>query len=61
MVEVLELSKEGFLKYRFQVELMRLWLTTTRSLSAVIERRSGEPPESGLSTRSWQRLPQKCS
>jgi hypothetical protein len=36
--EVLELNKEDALSYRFQIELLRLWVKETQSIAAILER-----------------------
>jgi hypothetical protein len=36
--EVLEQASEGNLRYRFQIELLRLWIQKTQSIAALVER-----------------------
>jgi ligand-binding sensor domain-containing protein len=36
--EVLEAASEGALRYRFQIEVLRLWVETTKSVSVLVER-----------------------
>ncbi len=36
--EVLEIASEGALRYRFQIELLQLWVKTTKSVAALVER-----------------------
>jgi len=36
--EVLELAPEGNLRYRFQIELLRLWIQKNQSIAALVER-----------------------
>jgi len=36
--EVLEVATEGALRYRFQMEILRLWARKTQSISALVER-----------------------
>jgi hypothetical protein len=37
--EVLEVAREGTLRYRFQIEVLRLWVQATKSIAALVERR----------------------
>ncbi|MFC1975110.1 two-component regulator propeller domain-containing protein [Chloroflexota bacterium] len=36
--EVLEVASEGTLRYRFQIEVLRLWVQATKSIAALVER-----------------------
>lgn len=36
--EILEVAQEGALRYRFQIQVLQLWVQTTKSIAAVIER-----------------------
>jgi len=42
--EVLEQSTEGYLRYRFEIELLRLWIDKNNSVTSLIEK--GSRPES---------------
>lgn len=37
--EVLEVASEGSLRYHFQIEVLRLWVQSTKSVTALVERR----------------------
>jgi hypothetical protein len=37
--EVLEVASDGALRYRFQIEVLRLWVQATKSVAALVERR----------------------
>jgi WD40 repeat protein len=39
--EVLEVSGDGVLRYRFQIEVLRLWIEATKSVAALVERAGG--------------------
>jgi hypothetical protein len=39
--EVLEVAGDGALRYRFQIEVLRLWIETTKSVAALVERAGG--------------------
>ena len=39
--EVLESASEGNLRYRFQLEILQMWLATTHSMAALVEKESG--------------------
>ena len=36
--EILEIAKDGALRYRFQIELMQLWVAANQSVAALMER-----------------------